>query len=100
MKKSQKLEYRGYFFAVIGIFAFIIFKTDPQIYAMRTCAALAFLLGIWDIFDSMRYAKKEKIAKRRYIVSKQIKEDFKEQNGRKSDSAAENEKSPHDADHR
>jgi hypothetical protein len=99
VKFSKQLEYAGCFWAIVGTFFYMSFL-DTANPTHRLLAIIFLCVAVIDIFGTIHFAKQEKIAEKRLAAFKQLKKDFKEQNGTKPDSPAEDEKSPDDADHR
>jgi hypothetical protein len=102
MKESQWSEYEGYLYGLIGVFFYILFKIYPVFNTFRIAATFALLFAAWQLFDSMKIAKKEQ-ASQKFQSFQKIKNDLEKEykeklNGSGSDSKTEIKKSEDDAD--
>ncbi len=102
MRKSQRAVLFGLIEALAATVLFIIYHItlNPS---FRIWIIILCLVAVWDLIGHMKLERKE-IAHDRYKAAMQIQEQLKKQwrekfdNGKRTDSAAEDEKSADDAD--
>jgi ABC-type bacteriocin/lantibiotic exporter with double-glycine peptidase domain len=100
MRKSQQVAVSGFFFAILGIIFYVLYKFIP-IFFIQAISAFCLALAVWNIFGSICESKKENTAIKRFKQFEQLKKELTEKaKGNfhaRNDGKAENKKSEDDA---